>query len=217
MIRNCRNGAGKVSMTKRIGILALQGDFHKHADILINIGIEPVFVRYPGQLDDIEGLILPGGESTTMTKLLDSQGLHEPVRKFGWTRPVLGTCAGLIMLASEVDDNRIHPLSLLNIKVERNGFGRQVDSFTQDLLVTLDDRVVTIRTTFIRAPRIRNIGEGVSVIASLENEPVVVKSGNIIGMSFHPELDNVDIFHRYLFENKKSAEEHFNSEKLNAS
>ena len=203
-------------MSRKIGILALQGDYAKHGEILAMLGIEPVYVKYEYQLNEIEGLVLPGGESTTLTKLIHSQNLHESLVEFGKSFPVLGTCAGLIMLAKKVDDSRVKPFGLLDIEVERNGYGRQVESFTSDLLVTLGEKITSVRTTFIRAPRIKSYGKTIKVIASQDNEPVVVRSGNIMGMSFHPELDKVDLFHRSLFM-KNTKEIEFMQEQLNAS
>jgi len=204
-------------MNVKVGILSLQGDYEKHGQILSQLDIEPVFVRYSKELDNLDGLVLPGGESTTISKLLIAEKMHEPLKNFGLSRPVLGTCAGLIMMATEVNDPKIKPLSLLDIIVERNGFGRQVDSFTESLTVDFGEKVVNVPATFIRAPKIKAYGNNVSVLATYNDEPVVVKSGNIMGMSFHPELDNIDIFHKFLFLQDNTVKNQIFQEQLNAS
>jgi 5'-phosphate synthase pdxT subunit len=184
----------------RIGVLALQGDFGEHAKILAHIGAEPVEVRLPQHLEGLDGLIIPGGESTTIGKVAQQWNLLEPIRAFaGSGRPLWGTCAGMIMLAKEVVDGVPGQplLELMDIAVRRNAFGRQVDSFEADLDVpALGDP--PFHAVLIRAPLIERVGKGVEVLARLEDETVVaVRQGNLLATAFHPELTEDDRFHRY--------------------
>jgi pyridoxal 5'-phosphate synthase pdxT subunit len=165
----------------RIGVLAVQGDFEAHADALGRLGCEPLEVRRPSQLETLDGLIIPGGESTTIAKGLVAYGLEEPIRAFARKdRPVLGTCAGLIIA------DRNH-LSLIDIVARRNAFGRQARSFEADLRVRgLGDEPV--RAVFIRAPWIESHGADVEVLAEIDGHPVVARQRNVLVAAFHPEL-----------------------------
>ncbi len=164
-----------------VGILALQGDFEAHAKIVRSLGADPREVRVPADLDGLDALIIPGGESTVMTLGIEREGLAEPLRRLiGGGTPVLGTCAGLIML------DRRH-LGMLDVVAERNAFGRQVRSFEAELDVSdLDGGPV--HAVFIRAPWIAEHGDGVEVLAELDGHPVAVRQGNVVAVSFHPEL-----------------------------
>lgn len=161
----------------RIGVLALQGAFREHVAVLRRLGVDAVEIRLPEQLEAVDGLVIPGGESTTMAKLARLYGLDDAIKSFG--KPILGTCAGMILL------DRSH-LGLVDIDVDRNAFGRQVASFEGD--VELRDGDAPLRGIFIRAPRVHDVGEGVSVLAELQGEPVLLRDGEIIVASFHPEL-----------------------------
>lgn len=183
----------------KIGILALQGDVAKHQQLLDELGLKAVPVRYPAQLDGVEGLILPGGESTTMNHLMGMIGFHDPLREFARSYPLLGTCAGLIMMARKVSDPRIQPLGLLKVTVQRNAYGRQVDSFCEDLPVHLNGQARSIRATFIRAPRISSLETGVEILSTYQDDPVAVRQGRHIGLAFHPELNRVTLFHEQAF------------------
>ena len=163
----------------RIGVLAVQGNFREHAAMLRRLGAEPVEVRKPEQLGGLDGLVIPGGESTTFMRLMRLYGLDEAVREF--TGPVLGTCAGMIVL------DRLH-LGAVDIEVDRNAYGRQVASFEADLALAGDDE--PLRGIFIRAPRVREVGPEVEVLAELDGEPVLLCEGRFIVASFHPELTN---------------------------
>ena len=182
-----------------IGVLALQGDYEKHIHILGQLGMASTEVRYPKQLDNIEGLIIPGGESTTMTDLMQRVGFHDPIRTFASRSPILGTCAGLIMMAGSVEDSGLSSLGILDVDVDRNAYGRQVHSFTDDLPVSLNGQIQTIKATFIRAPKISRVGSSVEVISSYDGEPVAVKQSHHLGLAFHPELDSVTLFHEFIF------------------
>jgi pyridoxal 5'-phosphate synthase pdxT subunit len=161
----------------RIGVLAVQGNFREHVAMLRRLGAEPVEVRKPEQLDGLDGLVIPGDESTAITRLIRLYGLEEAIRRF--TRPVLGTCAGMILL------DREH-LGLVDIDVERNGYGRQVASFEADL--ALEGDAEPLRGVFIRAPRVTDAGPEVEVLASHEGVPVLLRHGRFLVASFHPEL-----------------------------
>jgi 5'-phosphate synthase pdxT subunit len=161
----------------KIGVLAVQGDFREHAAMLRRLGAEPVEVRTPEQLEEVDGLVVPGGESTAIMRLIRLYGLDAALRDFD--RPVFGTCAGMIVL------DREH-LGLADILVDRNAYGRQVASFEADL--RLDEREEPLRGVFIRAPRLREHGAHVEVLAELDGEPVLLRDGRILVASFHPEL-----------------------------
>jgi len=182
-----------------IGVLALQGDYEKHIHILDLLKIQNMEIRYSRELDMIQGLVIPGGESTTITDLMGRNGFYEPIRNFAKNYPILGTCAGLIMMASSVPGSRVEPLGILDIEVDRNAYGRQVHSFTDQLPVQLNGRATQIPSTFIRAPKITKIAAGVEVISKYRGNPVAVKQDHHLGLSFHPELDNVTLFHEFIF------------------
>ncbi len=172
----------------KIGVLAVQGNFREHAAMLRRLGADPVEVRKPESLDDLDGLVIPGGESTTFMRLMRLYGLDEAVREF--TGPVLGTCAGMIVL------DRRH-LGAVDIEVDRNAYGRQVASFEADLALAGDDE--PLRGVFIRAPRVREVGSEVEVLAEHDGEPVLLRQGRFIVASFHPELtDDTRVHERFL-------------------
>jgi 5'-phosphate synthase pdxT subunit len=185
----------------RIGVLALQGDFLEHLAALRRLGVEAVEVRLPGQLEGLDGLIIPGGESTTIGKLAEAYGLMEPLRKFGQEKAIWGTCAGAIFLAREI--HRPQPLlGLMDIEVQRNAFGRQVDSFNALLDVPAlsqnGDVSQPFPAVFIRAPIIAKVFGQASVVARLEDGRIVAaRQGRLLATSFHPELTGDDRFHRY--------------------
>jgi len=183
----------------KIGILALQGDFNKHRLILEQLDLEPTLVQYPSDLDHVRGLIIPGGESTTMTKLMDRAGFYKAITTFANTNPVLGTCAGLIMMSNKAKDRRIKTLGLLDVDVERNASGRQIHSFCELLNVDINSKSQPIDATFIRAPKIVRYGRNVNVLATFSGSPCAVQSGLHLGLSFHPELNGVTIFHEFVF------------------
>ena len=175
-------------MTK-VGVLAIQGDFLEHRQMLGRIGVETAEVRLPRQLDDIDGLIIPGGESTTIAQLIDIYGFRSILReKAEAGMPVWGTCAGMIVIADRLTDARPEPLRLMDIEVSRNAFGRQVDSFETDLEIKPLNGV-PFRGVFIRAPVVTDMGDGVEVLASLEDgRPVAVRQDRLLATAFHPEL-----------------------------
>jgi 5'-phosphate synthase pdxT subunit len=185
---------------KRVGVLALQGDFEAHKRALEQAGATAIEVRTASELDSVEGLVLPGGESTTMLKLLDEEQLFEPLQRFGRERPIFGTCAGAILLATDVLKPEQRSLGLVDITVERNGYGRQLDS----RIVRLPWDGNTLEAVFIRAPIIRRTGSGVNILASWRDTPVLVEQGRHLVATFHPELSDSKQVHR-LFIDKLQA------------
>ncbi|HET9507627.1 MAG TPA: pyridoxal 5'-phosphate synthase glutaminase subunit PdxT [Gaiellaceae bacterium] len=172
----------------KIGVLALQGNFREHAAALERLGADVVEVRLPQELEGLDGLVLPGGESTAMTRLMRLYGLEEAIRRF--RGPVLGTCAGMILL------DRAH-LGLVDVEVARNAYGRQVASFEADL--QLEDDEEPLRGVFIRAPRVADVGPNVEVLAEHEGEPVLLRDGRFLVAAFHPELtDDPRVHERFL-------------------
>jgi len=164
-------------MRPRVGVLAVQGNFREHAAMLRRLGAEAVEVRKPEQLEGLDGLIVPGGESTTFIRLMRLYGLDEAIRAFGG--PIMGTCAGMIVLGKD-------HLALADVEVDRNAYGRQVSSFEADLKLAGSNE--PLRGVFIRAPRVRAVGEDVEVLAEHDGRPVLVRDGRILVASFHPEL-----------------------------
>ncbi|MCX7841091.1 MAG: pyridoxal 5'-phosphate synthase glutaminase subunit PdxT [Anaerolineae bacterium] len=182
----------------KIGVLALQGAFIEHIKVLRSLGVEAVEIRKPEQLNDLDGLIIPGGESTTFGKLAVTYGLIEPIRAMCVAgKPVWGTCAGMIFLAKDI--GRDQPLiGVMDVKVKRNAFGRQVDSFETDLDVPVLEPRAPFHAIFIRAPLIERVGQGVEVLARLDDGTIVAaRQGNLLATSFHPELTQDTRFHRY--------------------
>ena len=185
----------------KIGVLALQGDFAEHMKMLRQLGVEALEVRLPAQLTALDGLILPGGESTTIGKLCVDFGLLQPLQEFGQTHPIWGTCAGAILLSR--DARRSQPLlGLMDIRVQRNAFGRQVDSFEADLDIAALGQVTSngkpFHAFFIRAPIIESVQGSVQVLASLPDGRIVAaRQGHLLATSFHPELTGDTRFHEY--------------------
>jgi 5'-phosphate synthase pdxT subunit len=188
----------------RIGVLALQGDFVEHRVILERLGVEAPEIRLPAQLDDLDGLIIPGGESTTIGKLATTFNILKPLRKFGRSKAIWGTCAGAIFLSK--DAQRDQPLlGLMNITVARNAFGRQLDSFETELSISvLEDPERPFRMVFIRAPLIASVGKNVQVLARLaisdedeQGQVVAARQDRLLATSFHPELTHDFRFHKF--------------------
>lgn len=172
---------------KRVGVLALQGAVREHIQSITACGAEAVSVKWPKDLENLDGLILPGGESTTIRRLIDRYGLMEPLRQFAKTgKPMFGTCAGLILLAKTVVGNDDAHLGVMDVAVERNSFGRQVDSFEAPLEINGIEGA--FQAVFIRAPHIVSVGPSTEVLCVHDGKIVMAKSGQFLGCSFHPEL-----------------------------
>ena len=186
----------------KIGVLALQGDFDEHIAVLSRLGVESREVRLPEELEGLDGLIIPGGESTTIGKLAIDFDLLDPLRSFGKEKPVWGTCAGAIFLSKDIQHEQ-PLLGLMDITISRNAFGRQVDSFEIDLdvpaLASVDKQNPPFNSVFIRAPMIESVNaDDVEVLAALEDGAIVaVRQGHLMATSFHPELSEDDRFHKY--------------------
>jgi len=195
-VNGSQSAAGK---RRRVGVLGLQGDFQEHLEVLREIDVEPVDVRRPEHLEGVDALIIPGGESTTISKLSDLYGLTEPIRERArHGMPLWGTCAGAIFLATRVPGRPQTILSLMDMTVERNAFGRQVDSFEADLKVPKLGPA-PFHAVFIRAPKITEVGKGVNVLSRLDDGTIVAaQQGTLLATSFHPELTPDRRFHRYL-------------------
>lgn len=180
----------------KIGVLALQGAFVEHEAILRELGAEVVQVRLPGDLSSLDGLVIPGGESTTIGKLATRYGLIEPLRDFAQHQPTWGTCAGLIFLARDIGLDSQPILGVMDVTVNRNAFGRQIDSF--EVALPFADWQTPFPSVFIRAPMVTQVGEGVTVLAQLpEGGVVAVQQGHLLGTAFHPELTDDRRVHRY--------------------
>jgi 5'-phosphate synthase pdxT subunit len=185
----------------QIGVLALQGDFAEHISIFQRLGIEAREVRHPQELAGLDGLVIPGGESTTIARLISEFDLLEPLRERAQNGfPVWGTCAGMIILAQRASELESPTLAALAIAVRRNAFGRQVDSFEADLIVPALGQQ-PFHAVFIRAPIVEEVGDGVEVLSKLENgKAVAVRQANVLATAFHPELTQDDRFHRYFID-----------------
>lgn len=183
----------------RIGVLGLQGDFREHLTVLRSLGIDARDVRTRAQLDEIDGLIIPGGESTTMAYLLEKTGMLSVLRERGAQGfPIYGTCAGMILLARELNDSSPqNRLALMDIAVKRNAYGRQLDSFEADLHIK---NIGEFHAVFIRAPKVVRVGPAVEILAEHDGAPVLVRQKNLLASSFHPELSGDPRVHQYFLE-----------------
>ena len=180
----------------RVGVLALQGDFAAHAEAFERLGADVVEVRRTRDLEDLDGLVIPGGESTTLLNLMGDEPWFDALRKFhDQGRAIFGTCAGAILLSTEVRDPEQPSLGFLDASIRRNAYGRQIDSFETRLDV--EDFGEPLHAVFIRAPRFLAVGPAVSVLAAIEGEPVLVRQGRVLAGTFHPELSGDDRVHRY--------------------
>ena len=182
---------------EKVGVLAIQGDFAEHCKIFADLGVQAPEIRLPDQLDDVGGLVIPGGESTTITKLMDIYGLVDPIKRFVQSgRPLWGTCAGMIVSSRHVVGDILVPMDLIDLDVRRNAFGSQIDSFEADLPVPAIG-YPPFHAVFIRAPWIERIGPGVELISRLKDgTPVAARQNNVLVTSFHPELTEDTRFHK---------------------
>ena len=184
---------------KKIGILAIQGDFSKHSQAVRSMGHEALEIRTSGQLALTDGLIIPGGESTTFLRLFNEFGLSNDIKRYSQSKPILGTCAGLIILSTHADNLPFEPLGLIDIEVRRNAYGRQKESFIDTIDLHLNGSRQGFQGVFIRAPRIIKTGKDVRILAKLGEEAVLVSNKNILAATFHPELtENREIHHFFM-------------------
>lgn len=187
-------------MGKTVGVLALQGAYQKHIDMLHTMRIATCTVRQPHELNHCSALVLPGGESTTISLLIQEYGLYDPIKIFAEEHPVMGVCAGMIMMATEVDDERITPLELLPFKALRNHYGRQAHSFTTDIKLNFDNSR-TFPAHFIRAPGFGKLPAEIEVLATYNDEVIMIGAGKHVALSLHPELTDDTRIHDYWLRN----------------
>ena len=190
---------------KIIGVLELQGNYALHHKTFSDLGISSKGVKLSKDLDNIEGLVIPGGESTTISLLLDSYNLRKPIKEFAKEYPIMGTCAGLIMMSTKIEnDTKVKPLEILDVVVDRNAYGRQIMSSKESISFNLNNQTMCVDATLIRAPKIISSGNSVNIIAKIGDYPVAVIQGKHLGLSFHPELDGVTIFHEILYDSSSN-------------
>ena len=188
-------------MVIKIGVLELQGGYALHHNLLKKIGLNSIPIKSGDDLKQSDGLIIPGGESTTLSFLMRKYNLRESIIKFSRHNPVLGTCAGLILMSKDVDDERVDPLGLFDLSLSRNAYGRQIHSSKKRIFFQFNrSGEIELHSTFIRAPKIKYIGENIDIVAKHENHPVAIFAKNLLGLSFHPEIDGIDIFHKMMFD-----------------
>lgn len=193
-------------MVIKVGVLELQGGFTLHHQVLNELGIKSVPVKKSSDLDSVEGLIIPGGESSTMSILIESNNLFDPIKHFSQYNPIMGTCAGLIIMSKKCNDKKIRTLDLLDVNVSRNAYGRQIYSETKLVdFVFGNKKIKKIPTTLIRAPQITRLGENLLVLGSFGSNPIAILNNHFLGLTFHPELDGIKIFHEVLFNVKSDV------------
>ena len=184
----------------KIGVLELQGNFESHHKILKKLGYDSIGVKSSNDLECLDGLVLPGGESTTMSLLIDSFNLRDSLLDFSKNKPILGTCAGLILMAKNIENEyKVNPLGIFDVTIDRNAYGRQIMSKKEQINMKFDSKLVDFEATLIRAPKIRKIGNEIQVLLELDGSPIAIYNGMHMGLSFHPELNGVTIFHDSLF------------------
>lgn len=189
----------------KIGVLALQGNFSLHADRLRELDVDAVYVKKPEHLKGCRGLILPGGESTTLVKLLDEVKLGEAIIEFNQHRPIFGTCAGAILVSREVENHPVKPLKLLDAVITRNAYGRQVDSFDEPIQLELNGQRSTSTAVFIRAPKFLETGPDVTVLARHNDDVIMVENKHVLAATFHPELTEDPLVHNYFLDKVRSC------------
>lgn len=186
---------------QKVGVLALQGDFAKHIQMLQNLDVSTKEVRTPKDLSECRGLIIPGGESTVILRQIHYIQLEAPLQKFAKQNPIFGTCAGLILMSKEILGDNMGPFGWIDATIERNAYGRQYESFHAQIAVKLPGtKLKDVSGLFIRAPRIRKYGSEVKVLAEYEGEPVLIQQESFLGATFHTELTGDDTLHRYFLE-----------------
>lgn len=184
-------------MCGRIGVLALQGAYQKHADMLASMGVESRLVKTQHALDTCAGLVIPGGESTTMSLLIENAGLYDAIKGFAQHKPVMGVCAGMVLMANKVLDARVAPLGIMPLTITRNYYGRQLDSFSAHLPLRFDVDGPDYSAHFIRAPAASEFGDALQVLAEVDNTPVMLAMGQHLAVAFHPELTSDSRIHQY--------------------
>ena len=192
-----------------IGVLALQGNFAMHQNMLSKLDVPSILVKYPHELEKCDGLIIPGGESTTISKLIDSHGFRSPLIEYAKNNSIFGTCAGMILLSSTEANDNLCPLNIMDFSVIRNGWGRQIFSFTKEVTIYFSEKVKYL-ATFIRAPKVTTISSSIKVLSKLNNEVILLSDGMHLASSFHPEFGADTQIHNY-FINLVKVNEKINS------
>ena len=201
----------------KIGVLELQGNFESHHKTLKKLGYDSVGVKSSSDLECLDGLVLPGGESTTISLLIDSFNLRDSLLDFSKDKPILGTCAGLILMAKNIKiESKVNPLGILDINVDRNAYGRQIMSKKEKIKMKFNSKLVDLEVTLIRAPKIIEIGDETQVLLDLNDSPIAVYNGMHMGLSFHPELNGVTLFHDSLFRGSVDSNFQAPAGKINA-
>ena len=183
----------------KIGVLSLQGDYQNHINRLRELSIDSKKVRYPNDLDLLDALIIPGGESTTMSKQIDRNNFRYKLKEYAKTNPVFGTCAGMILLSSTKKAKNLSPLGIMDFTVTRNAYGRQIESFSANLNLDFSDNT-DFHAVFIRAPKVSKIGKNIKILAKYKKQPVMITDGRHIATSFHPEMGTDFRIHNYFME-----------------
>ena len=188
-----------------IGVLALQGNFEMHQNMLAELDVPSILVKYPHELEKCDGLIIPGGESSTISKLIDSHGLRVPLVKYSKNNSIFGTCAGMILLSSSKSSENLNPLSIMDFTVTRNAWGRQIFSFTKEIYVNFSTEI-QFSATFIRAPKVVAISNSINVLSKLNEEIILLSDGLHLASSFHPEFGTDTQIHNYFINLVKENE-----------
>ncbi len=187
-----------------IGILGIQGAYFKHQEVLNSLSVKNVIVKYSEQLNDIDGLIIPGGETTAFAKQLNDKITFANLKLFAKNKPTFGTCAGIITQGNGANDKRVLQLNVLDATIERNAYGSQIESFIADVDLKFDNSKKPFQAIFIRAPKIIEVGKGINILATLNNEPVLIENKLHLGTTFHPELTNDYRIHKYFIDKVNS-------------
>ena len=188
-------------MVNKIGILALQGNFEQHKIMFDILGIDNIFIRYSSDVDKCDAIVIPGGESTTISKQIDRNNLRYVLQEYSKTNPLFGTCAGMILLSSTNGSTNLQPLGIMDFTVNRNAYGRQIKSFSDDLQLDFCDDA-NFHGVFIRAPKILKIGRGIKILANYKKQPVMITDGRHYATTFHPEIGSDIRIHNYFMEHK---------------
>jgi 5'-phosphate synthase pdxT subunit len=186
-------------VVRTVGVLALQGNYIQHKRMLDKLDINNILVQYPRELEKCDLLIIPGGESTAISKQIDRNKFRQPIMNFVKNNSVFGTCAGMILLSSTNELNNLKPLGVMDFKAERNAYGRQMNSFSGNLHLEIDNSA-NFKALFIRAPKVSNIGKGIKILATYKNHPVMITDGRHFATTFHPEIGNDIRIHKYIME-----------------
>ena len=186
-------------MVKKIGILALQGNFDQHKKMFDLLGIDNIFIRYSSDVEKCDAIVIPGGESTTMSKQIDRNNLRHVLKEYSKTNSLFGTCAGMILLSSNNESKNLQPLGIMDFTINRNAYGKQIESFSDDLQLNFSDDTY-FHAVFIRSPKVLKIGKNIKILASYKKQPVMITDGRHFATTFHPEIGSDIRIHNYFME-----------------